>query len=116
MPDAALLVLTDVHDGEVATAQDEQTPIMGLAAAAGMKSRLRQRAPAVSAPDHLGVERLPVGIVQVESGGHAGLTQPPCTGWCEQMNSRNAGRPLAFSSKARRSAGMISAGWVTSSP
>ena len=32
------------------------------------------------------------------------------------MNSTNAGRPLAFSSKARLSAGMISAGWVTSSP
>lgn len=47
---------------------------------------------------------------------HAGLTQPPCTGWCEHTNSRNAGRPWAFASKARLSAGITSDGWLTSSP
>src|SRR5438093_1375863 len=45
----------------------------------------------------------------------ADRTQPPCTGWCEHRNSTNAGRPFAFSSSARLSAGTISDGLSTSS-
>ena len=111
----------------------------GLAARRGEVGGLGLGAGALEVPDDDGVQRavIPLDPADVEvrqlaradppgpqvgqqlgrarKGVH-GRTQPPWTGWCEAMNSTNAGRPLAFSSKARLSAGMISDGLVTSSP
>src|SRR5262249_31807588 len=67
MPDAALLVLADGGDGNVTATRGQPPSIMRLTAPTGVKRRLRQCAPSLGAPGHLGVELSKVRIVEIET-------------------------------------------------